>query len=82
MTSTGIFDDVEVECTDTGSGRPIVVVHGAYVSGALRDDMARLLSRDYRCIVAIWPFGALRTPLGPAWTFGGAGGWLSNLEIP
>jgi pimeloyl-ACP methyl ester carboxylesterase len=57
------IDDVEIEYSDTGTGSPIVFVHGVYVTGALWDDVARRLSSDHRCIAPTWPFGAQRAPV-------------------
>jgi len=56
--------DVEIEYTDTGSGPVVVFVHGAYVTGALWDDVARRLSDSHRCIAPTWPFGAQSETVG------------------
>lgn len=58
------IDGVGIEYTDTGSGPPVVFVHGVYVTGALWDGVAERLSRDHHCIVPTWPFGAQRKPVG------------------
>jgi pimeloyl-ACP methyl ester carboxylesterase len=39
-------------------------VHGAYVTGALWDDVVTRLSGEHRCITPTWPFGAQRDPVG------------------
>jgi hypothetical protein len=41
-------DGAAIEYIDVGSGRPVVCVHGAYVTGALWDDVAHRLSTDHR----------------------------------
>ncbi|OBK68574.1 hydrolase [Mycobacterium colombiense] len=63
MENSVVIDDVEIEYADTGSGPPVVFVHGVYVTGALWEDVARLLSSEFRCVVPTWPFGAQRNPL-------------------
>ncbi|MGX9787799.1 alpha/beta fold hydrolase [Mycobacterium sp. MMS18-G62] len=65
MPDTVVIDDAEIEYTDTGTGPPIVFVHGVYVAGALWSDVAEQLSGDHRCIVPTWPFGAQRKPAAP-----------------
>ena len=39
-------------------------VHGAYVTGALWDDVVARMSPGHRCIVPTWPFGAQVRPVG------------------
>jgi len=56
--------DVEIEYTDTGSGPVVVFVHGAYVTGALWDDVVDRLSASHRCIAPTWPFGAQAETVG------------------
>lgn len=58
------IDGVEIEYTDTGSGPPVVFVHGVYVTGALWNGVAERLARDHHCVVPTWPFGAQRKPVG------------------
>ncbi|MCV7231640.1 alpha/beta fold hydrolase [Mycobacterium branderi] len=65
MADTVVVDDAEIEYTETGSGPPLVFVHGVYVTGAVWDDVAQRLSQTHRCIVPTWPFGAHRIPVGP-----------------
>jgi pimeloyl-ACP methyl ester carboxylesterase len=64
VAETVVVDDVEIEYTDTGSGPPLVFVHGAYVTGALWDDVVARLSAHCRCITPTWPFGAQARPVG------------------
>ena len=64
-TATVVVDDAEIEYTDTGAGNPLVFVHGAYVTGAVWDDIIARLSGKHRCVAPTWPFGAQRRPLGP-----------------
>lgn len=64
MTASVTLDDAEITYTDTGSGPAIVFVHGAYVTGALWDDVITLLASSHRCIAPTWPFGAQPEPVG------------------
>lgn len=64
MSNTVVVDNVEIEYDDMGSGPPLVFVHGVYVTGALWGDVAARLSREHRCIVPTWPFGAQRKAVG------------------
>ncbi len=57
---------LNLEYSDTGTGPPIVFVHGAYVTGAVWDDVVTALSATHRCIAPTWPFGAQASPVGPA----------------
>jgi len=56
-------DGATIEYTESGTGSPVVFVHGAYVTGALWDEVAHRLSDTHRIIVPTWPFGAQREPL-------------------
>ncbi|MFL5781679.1 MAG: alpha/beta fold hydrolase [Thermoleophilaceae bacterium] len=48
----------------TGSGRPVVFVHGVGVNGLLwRDVVPRVAAAGYRCIAPDWPLGAHPEPL-------------------
>jgi len=58
------LDGAAIRYTDIGSGPPVVFVHGAYVTGALWDDVVDRLAVDYRCIAPTWPFGAQEAPVG------------------
>jgi pimeloyl-ACP methyl ester carboxylesterase len=48
---------------DTGSGEPIVFVHGLLVNGDLWRKVTPALSREFRCIVPDFPLGSHRTPM-------------------
>lgn len=48
---------------ESGSGRPIVFVHGFLVNGDLWRKVAPLLSGDFRCIVPDWPLGSHELPM-------------------
>lgn len=54
-----------VEYQDTGSGRPIVLLHGLLVNGSLWRSVVPLLARDHRVIVPELPLGCHRLPLAP-----------------
>jgi pimeloyl-ACP methyl ester carboxylesterase len=62
-TSTVGLDGATIEYTESGTGSPVVFVHGAYVTGALWDEVAHRLSDTHRCVVPTWPFGAQRDPV-------------------
>lgn len=49
--------------TDSGSGRPLVFVHGLLVNGTLWRKVVPLLEDEFRCIVPDLPLGAHRAPL-------------------
>jgi pimeloyl-ACP methyl ester carboxylesterase len=59
-------DGAAISYGDVGSGPPLVFVHGAYVTGALWDDLVARLIGAHRCITPTWPFGAQRDPVGSA----------------
>lgn len=48
---------------DTGSGAPIVFVHGLLVDGRLWREVSPLLAEHHRCIVPDWPLGSHRSAL-------------------
>ena len=48
---------------DTGSGEPLVFVHGLLVNGALWRKVTPPLSGDFRCIVPDLPLGSHRIPM-------------------
>ena len=58
------LDGVSIDYVDVGSGPTLVFVHGAYVTGALWDDVAAQLSGSHRCIQPTFPFGAQTHPVG------------------
>jgi pimeloyl-ACP methyl ester carboxylesterase len=59
-----VVDGARIEYRDAGTGPTLVFVHGAYVTGALWDDVVSRLTPNYRCIAATWPFGAQAEPVG------------------
>jgi pimeloyl-ACP methyl ester carboxylesterase len=54
-------DGLDIEYTDTGTGRAVLFVHGVWVTGALWNDVIRELGDDFRCIAPTWPLGAHST---------------------
>lgn len=56
-------DGVPIEYLDSGTGPPVVFVHGVYVTGAVWDDVVAELGEGYRCLVPTWPLGA-HAPVG------------------
>jgi pimeloyl-ACP methyl ester carboxylesterase len=48
---------------ETGSGPPIVFVHGLLVSGTLWRKVTPALEGRFRCIVPDWPFGSHTVPM-------------------
>jgi pimeloyl-ACP methyl ester carboxylesterase len=48
---------------DTGSGPPIVFVHGALVDGTLWRKVVPLLAPDFRCVAPDWPLGSHPQPM-------------------
>jgi pimeloyl-ACP methyl ester carboxylesterase len=54
-----------INVRDTGSGPPIVFVHGLLVDGTLWRKVVPLLSDEYRCIWPDWPLGSHTTPMQP-----------------
>jgi pimeloyl-ACP methyl ester carboxylesterase len=65
MPKSVTVDGAEIFYGDVGSGPPLVFVHGAYVTGALWDDVVTRLSATHRCITPTFPFGAQSVPVGP-----------------
>ncbi len=57
------LDQGFVNYRETGSGQPIVFVHGLLVSGTLWRKVVPLLESRFRCIVPDWPLGAHRTAM-------------------
>lgn len=66
-----VIDGAEIDFSDTGSGRTVVFVHGAYVTGSVWADVTSRLLEDFRCITPTWPLGAHR-PISSAGTDLGA----------
>jgi pimeloyl-ACP methyl ester carboxylesterase len=54
-----------IEYRDSGSGEPIVLVHGLLTNGELWRDVAPRLAGDFRVIAPDWPLGSQSTPLVP-----------------
>jgi pimeloyl-ACP methyl ester carboxylesterase len=50
---------------DTGSGPPVVFVHGLLVDGTLWRKVVPLLSGEHRCIWPDWPLGSHTRPMAP-----------------
>ena len=52
-----------INVRDTGSGPPIVFVHGLLVDGTVWRKVVPLLSDEYRCVWPDWPLGSHVTPM-------------------
>jgi pimeloyl-ACP methyl ester carboxylesterase len=50
---------------ESGTGDPIVLVHGLLADGELWRDVAPRLGADFRVLAPDWPLGSHRTPLKP-----------------
>jgi pimeloyl-ACP methyl ester carboxylesterase len=50
---------------DTGSGAPLVFVHGLLVNGLLWRKVVPELSGEFRCVVPDWPLGSHADPMAP-----------------
>ena len=48
---------------EEGTGEPLLFVHGVVVNGSLWRKVVPGLSKDFRCIVPDWPFGAHDVPM-------------------
>lgn len=51
---------------DSGSGPPILFVHGLLVNGSLWRKVTDRLESEFRCINPDWPMGAHRVPMAPS----------------
>jgi pimeloyl-ACP methyl ester carboxylesterase len=51
---------------ESGSGEPIVLVHGVLVNGELWREVIPILAKDFRVIAPDWPLGSQELPLDPA----------------
>jgi pimeloyl-ACP methyl ester carboxylesterase len=51
--------------SDTGSGAPLLFVHGFLTDRTLWRKVTPLLSSGYRCIAPDWPLGSHREPMSP-----------------
>ena len=54
-----------IQYSDTGTGEPILFVHGAFVNGSLWRNVAGPLSEEFRCIVPTLPLGGHEIPMQP-----------------
>jgi pimeloyl-ACP methyl ester carboxylesterase len=54
-----------IRYTDTGSGEPLVFVHGVLANGRLWQRVVPLLDDRYRCVVVDWPLGSHLHPMHP-----------------
>src|SRR4051794_23169593 len=54
-----------IRYSDTGSGEPIVFVHGLLASGGLWSMVVPQLEPNFRCIVPELPLGAHQIPMKP-----------------
>jgi len=54
-----------VHYRDSGSGAPVVLLHGYLMGAGLWDPVVRLLSGEFRCVVPDLPFGAHPEPMRP-----------------
>ncbi len=54
-TRTATYQGSKISYRVTGSGRPVMLVHGFAETGSLWDDQVKYLSRSYQCIVPDLP---------------------------
>jgi pimeloyl-ACP methyl ester carboxylesterase len=54
-----------VHYSESGTGAPIVFLHGYLMGGRLWDPVVRLLEDQFRCLVPELPFGAHPAPMHP-----------------
>jgi pimeloyl-ACP methyl ester carboxylesterase len=50
---------------DTGSGEPVVFVHGLLTDGSLWRKVTPLLEGELRCVAPDWPLGSHTAPMAP-----------------
>jgi len=50
---------------ESGTGAPVVFLHGYLMGARLWDPVVRLLEDEFRCVVPELPFGAHPAPLRP-----------------
>src|SRR5215468_12729780 len=50
---------------ESGTGPPVVFLHGYLMGGRLWDPVVRLLEGEFRCLVPELPFGAHPAPMRP-----------------
>jgi pimeloyl-ACP methyl ester carboxylesterase len=73
MTETNVQDQRKeidlaagrVRYRETGSGKPVVFVHGYLVDGRLWDGVVDRLSAGHRCLAPDWPIGAQQIAMAP-----------------
>ena len=51
---------------ESGTGTPVVFLHGYLMGARLWDPVVRRLAGEFRCLVPELPFGAHPVPLNPA----------------
>ena len=54
-----------IEYEDTGTGPPVVLLHGLAMDGSLWRNVVSDLDRDHRCLVPTLPLGSHRRPMRP-----------------
>lgn len=54
-----------VNYRESGTGDPMLFVHGLLVNGRLWEPAVEHLRKDFRCIVPDWPLGSHRVPMNP-----------------
>ena len=64
-TSTVQLPQGTIRYRDSGSGEPILFVHGFLVDGRLWDGPASALTEQFRCIQPDWPMGSHRVAMNP-----------------
>src|SRR5215468_6817842 len=64
-TSCAELPDGPVYYKESGTGPPIVFLHGYLMGADLWDPVVRLLEGEFRCLVPELPFGAHPAPLRP-----------------
>ena len=55
----------DLRCHDTGSGPPLVFVHGLLVNANLWREVVARLGTGFRCVTLDLPLGSHLTPMGP-----------------
>jgi len=60
----------EIQYGDTGSGTPIVFVHGLFLNGAVWDEVVARLADRFRCITPDLPLGGHSSPVRPGTDLG------------
>src|SRR5205823_6042061 len=65
LTLRGTLGGRPLSYRESGTGDPIVLVHGLLADGELWRDVAPRLGADFRVLAPDWPLGSHRTPLKP-----------------